>query len=454
MILTQADALRIPLPDKSVQTIVTSPPYWGLRDYGLATWEGGDPECDHRQGPLASPKSTLQGYTGETVKLATGTMPYRDICAKCGAIRHDAGIGLEPTPEQYIANMVALGRELWRVLRDDGTLWMNLGDSYASSPAGHKNRNMNERFSPNHQTPVTFGGNKRNTVVGSLKPKDLCGIPWRVALAYQADGWYLRSDIIWHKPNPMPESVTDRPTKAHEYIFLLTKRPRYFYDADAVREENTTSQGSADNPQAKLLKRPDKVAFYSERYYNPSGRNRRTVWTIATQPYSGAHFATFPEALVEPCVKAGTSERGCCPECGKPWERVVEKLKPPYKDTRTPGAHTATGDGKISGARLQEWLNANPPQTLGFRPTCDHDHDPIPCTVLDPFAGSGTTGVVARRLGRRFVGLDLSAEYLQLARKRLGLDALDAWNTGAGKVTDDGIDALPLFALTGPEDDV
>jgi len=282
------------LPDASVQCCVTSPPYWGLRDYGI-----------------------------------------------------DSQLGLEPTPDAYVASMVAVFREVRRVLRDDGTLWMNMGDSYATSPAGNFGKDM--------PAPADGGRYRENKpkmdwARSGLKPKDLVGIPWRVAFALQADGWYLRSDIIWHKPNPMPESVTDRPTKSHEYVFLLTKSARYFYDAEAIKEVALYPDGMNGR---QPVKSPHGQGFSAGRSTGAStgGRNCRSVWTITTQPYPDAHFATFPEALPERCITAGT------------------KL----------------GD-----------------------------------TVLDPFAGSGTTGQVAIRLGRSFLGIELNPEYAGLARTRIG----------------------------------
>jgi DNA modification methylase len=341
---------------------------------------------------------------------------YRNTCGKCSAIRQDAQLGLEPTPEEYVANMVAVFREVWRVLRDDGTLFLNLGDSYnGSGGAGGDYADGGLK-----EGQPKYPGRK----IGNLKPKDLVGIPWRLAFALQADGWYLRSDIIWSKPNPMPESVTDRPTKAHEYVFLLTKQARYYYDAEAVREDGSGRIPGNKTPTERrnnggIEHGAEEHGFFESQQYPANFRNRRTVWTIATQPYSGAHFATFPEALVEPCVKAGTSERGCCPVCGKGWRRVVEKEKPPTADTRTPGRHTPTGNGKMSGAKTQEWINEHPPTTLGWLPACEHDAAPIPCTVFDPFAGSGTVGVVAQKLGRSFTGLELSLDYIGLANERI-----------------------------------
>ncbi|MCP5404620.1 MAG: site-specific DNA-methyltransferase, partial [Pseudomonadaceae bacterium] len=230
------------LPANSVQCCVTSPPYWGLRDYQTGTWEGGDPECDHKT-MRSIGASTLRNDGRDRIgtlpheKTAAIVVPAGGVCPKCGARRIDQQLGSEATPEEYVANMVAVFREVRRVLREDGTLWLNLGDSYNGS--GGAGGDYAAGGLKDGQPK--FGG--RN--VGTLKPKDLVGIPWRVALALQADGWWLRSDIIWHKPNPMPESVTDRPTKAHEYIFLLTKSARYYYDAEAVKENSVDPEGTA-----------------------------------------------------------------------------------------------------------------------------------------------------------------------------------------------------------------
>lgn len=278
-------------------------------------------------------------------------MPYANQCGKCGAVRADAQIGLEETPVLYVAEMVAVFREVRRVLRDDGVLWLNLGDSYCSTTGATTLRPGN---------PDKNGGNSNRDGVCApgAKPKDLLMMPARVALALQADGWYLRSDVIWHKPNPMPESVTDRPTSAHEHVFLLTKSPRYFYDADAVREAYAPASAErygydfrADIPSAIANKSPSLGAGRIEQ--NPAGRNLRNVWTIATAPFSEAHFATFPPELAERCIKAGSRP----------------------------------GD-----------------------------------TVLDPFGGAGTTGLLADRLGRSAVLIELNPEYQAMAKARVVAD--------------------------------
>jgi len=306
------DALEVlrSFPDGVIDTCVTSPPYWGLRDYGV-----------------------------------------------------EGQLGLEPTPEEYTAKMVEIFREVRRVLKDEGTLWLNLGDSYAktesnnsgysdkSTLAGFTNPNTKGRQSNEVGTKIKLNHN--------LKPKDLCGIPWRIAFALQADGWYLRSDIIWSKPNPLPESVTDRPTKAHEYIFLMSKNERYYYDHEAIKEDSVDIVGSSN--------RYKKPFFVGEKHesggYSPNGakhtagmkefdgkRNKRTVWTVSTHPFPEAHFATFPEKLIEPCILAGSPEKGI---------------------------------------------------------------------VLDPFMGAGTTAKVALRLNRNFTGIEINPEYKQMAEKRI-----------------------------------
>ena len=345
--------------------------------------------------------------------------------------------------------MVAVFREVWRVLRPDGTLWLNMGDSYNRSggAGGDYNKGGLKEGQPRYP----------GRDVGSLKPKDLCGIPWRLAFALQADGWWLRQHYPWVKVNPMPESAEDRPNSAVEFMFLLTKSARYYFDMEGAKECLAITRNWRNGDGMLLLDCP-------------------------TKSFSGAHFATYPPALVEPCIKAGTSERGVCPECGSPWERVTEKPKPPkdvYTRNRNPDesiSRMARGEGgaKIGhGQKVQNWLNENPTTTLGWQPTCEcwkamPDPD-APRTrnarkryqqnagdywkfravcrfgitkraiVFDPFVGSGTTLQVARDLDRHGIGIDLSMKYLQLARKRLSLDKLAAWSEGVGK-NDNGPD--------------
>jgi len=374
------DVLRS-MPDESVQCCVTSPPYFGLRDYGTATWEGGDAACEHKGPPRMSDKTGLshpelksrEQILAEPSRLVA--TPFRSECPKCGAVRVDAQIGLEATPAEFVAKMVDVFEEVRRVLKKDGTLWLNLGDSYAGSGKGGQSE---EKRSANWQpvypkvgetareaAKTKFAGDDR---LAGLKAKDLIGIPWRVAFALQEAGWWLRQDIIWHKPNPMPESVTDRCTKAHEYIFLLTKSAKYFYDAEAIKQpvaESTIGRRPVDFGGAKGRQYKADIAETDPNYRNGTeqwgrtfdytessinGCNKRSVWTVTTQPYSEAHFATFPPKLIEPCILAGSRE----------------------------------GD-----------------------------------LVLDPFCGSGTTGLVSLRHRRNFVGIELNPEYIKIAEKRL-----------------------------------
>ncbi len=378
------------LPAQSVHCVVTSPPYWGLRDYGVS-----------------------------------------------------GQIGLEPTPEAYVANMVAVFREVWRVLRDDGCVWLNLGSTFASgartsydTDAKHAGRGGTFRPGAGRADGVVDERAQRNRdgvpTPPGYKPKDLVPIPWLVALALQQDGWYLRSDIIWAKGcsfgpyagNPMPESVTDRPTCAHEYVFLLAKSPRYFFDAVAVREKSAGAWDSAKGFSAGGKRGAAGHSFFTgaetHKTGRQTGRNIRSVWTIPTRSFPGSHFATFPPALVEPCVKAGTSERGCCPACGKPWERVVKREKHPSRDmeAQREQARASTGrtDGHISGPGGM----CDATRTLGFRPACDCDAgEPVPCVCLDPFFGAGTVGLVCEQLGRDWIGCELNPEYAQLAQDRI-----------------------------------
>jgi DNA modification methylase len=370
---------------ESVHCVVTSPPYWGLRDYG-------------------SPGQ----------------------------------LGLERTPEEYVANLVAVFREVRRVLRADGTVWLNLGDSYANT-GGMTGGTAGKDGGAARKARMFEGGYR--ALSPGLKPKDLVGIPWRVAFALQADGWYLRSDIIWAKPNPMPESVTDRPTKSHEYIFLLSKSPRYYFDADAVREPHESAMEQWRQTHGRLEGQGPKAidgrssgngTANRRGMGDPAGRNIRSVWTMATQPYPGAHFATFPESLPERCIKAGTSEKGVCPACGAPWHRVTETTRSAAPVVpMTEKAHArAEGNGEYrpNSEETGGVSGLVSVRTLSWIPSCTHGREPIGGLVLDPFAGSGTTGMVAQSLSRRAVLIDLSLDYLDQLMARnadipLGLGA-------------------------------
>jgi DNA modification methylase len=353
-----------------VQTCVTSPPYFGLRDYG-----------------------------------------------------HDGQIGLEETPEAYVAAMVEVFRCVRDILADDGTVWLNIGDSYAGSgkgPAGNLGKTHNER----HLEHTVASG----LVPKSCKPKDLIGIPWMLAFALRADGWYLRQDIIWHKPNPMPESVTDRCTKAHEYIFLFSKSPRYFFDSEAFKEPATGRETFFRSGKRLEQCRKDS----GEHNETPAlTRNRRSVWSVTTRPYSGAHFATYPPELIEPCVLAGTSERGCCAKCGSPWVREMQVEAPDgriasvvkggkaYDSEGRPLMGDNMIDAGVRGSFSSSGGATLKRTTTGWRPSCDCEGETVPCIVLDPFMGSGTTAAVAVRLGRRYLGCELNPAYADLQRKRI-----------------------------------
>ena len=475
--LIQGNVLTIPLDNNSVQTVVTSPPYYGLRDYSV----GGQLGLEKTLDCGAIGKREIVGFKEAEIwdgdEDGWGNRVYdfkgykvvpiyapAELCGKC-----------------FICNTIAWAREVKRVLRPDGTFWLNIGDSYARAGGWSDNSGLDGKARGESGRAKTYN----NKVSPGLKEKDLMGVPWRVALALQADGWWLRSDIIWHKPNPMPESVKDRPTRAHEYIFLLTKSARYFYDADAVREDYETADPTSISYRANGKsdsRTKDKIdgkpAFGDGGFWKPtgSGRNKRTVWTITTKPYKGSHFATFPPELPEACIKAGTSAHGQCPDCGDPWKRVsVKKLGKKVKSLSIPTEH---GNPRKGGDHYRPTIER---RTLGFRPTCNcYDHlyrrdfpqaksarkraqreatgnwwkrvrrrpgltgwAVQPQIVLDPFSGSGTTAMVAQGLGRNGLGVDLSWEYLQLAKERTLIDQLEAWEFGIQDHKE--YNDLPLF---------
>jgi DNA modification methylase len=400
--LIQADVLNgIPIDDKSIHCVVTSPPYFGLRDYGTEAQLGLEPLHD-------------------CLSWATGKEPVKHCC--------------------HVCNGRIWGAEIWRVLRDDGTFWLNYGDSYSGSGKGQAGKITREQSHMEGKVNIKFVG---------LKDKDLIGIPWRVALALQSDGWYLRSDIIWHKPNPMPESVTDRPTKSHEHIFLLTKNKKYYYDADAIKETSVDPESHKGRRKrnAHRMNEVDRKNYKFAGSVLPDGtlknegkeyptRNKRDVWNMSTRSYKGAHFATFPPELPETCIKAGTSEKGVCPECGNQWERVTEKTNMVIE--RSERTHSK-GHTRTSGKMV------SPPtsKTTGWKPTCGHDRTPIPATVYDPFGGSGTTAYVAQKLGRSFILTELNPEYIELQKERTGMKALDEWENGIE--AESNLEGLPMF---------
>lgn len=360
------------MPADSVHSVVTSPPYWGLRDYGV-----------------------------------------------------EGQLGLEKTPAEFVAVMVDVFREVRRVLRPDGTLWLNLGDTFFSD-GGHTDGDSVDRrgaYQIGRRPPENYQAHRRTMAMGAdwgLKPKDLCMIPARVAIALQEDGWWLRSDVVWHKPNGMPEAVKDRPVRAHEFVFLLAKSERYFYDAVATREPAKAPEASTPEDMARAFSRKRataaevrqdplvsppplvssgnkerKIATEGERgrtdshlgYSFPwtgSTALKRDVWSVTSKPFQGAHFATFPPDLIEPCILAGTSAHGACAGCGAPWVRGPAD---------------------------------------GWEPSCACEGQAVvPCVVLDPFGGAGTTGMVADRAGRDAILLELNPEYAAMAQDRLQAD--------------------------------
>ena len=419
-LLVNGNALSIPLEDESVHCCITSPPYYGLRNYSTG---------DQKDNELGTEKSH------DCLGWATG-----EYCNEC-----------------YVCRTLQWTNEVKRVLRNDGTFWLNISDSYSGSggSGGDYNKGGLREGQPKY----------RNTN-HSLPAKNLYGIPWRVALALQANGWTLRSDIIWYSPNKMPESITDRPSKGHEYIFLLTKSKRYFFDAHAIRE-----------PQIGNIKAPK-----SYRNPDPSGtdgstldgrvagspqdglKNRKTVWTIPTKGVGGSHFAKFPSDLPELAIKAGTSEHGCCSKCGAPYKRIVDrKFTGEYNDKEALKQRKRM-EGVISGGKDKVTLGRTESvskSTIGWEPTCDccqicdryntlHDGEPCkpypvePCIVLDPFVGSGTTLLAARKLGRNGIGIDLSLHYLQKdCKNRLGIAKKEEWLEKAEVRTEEETEKKP-----------
>jgi site-specific DNA-methyltransferase (cytosine-N4-specific) len=365
--LWQGDVLDVlpTLPAESVNCVVTSPPYYGLRDYGTGTWEGGGADCAHAKplgdSPLNANFNERWGNSSGQRKQETAkTQQFRDVCGLCGARRVDQQIGLEASPAEYVETMRAVFAEVRRVLRPDGVLWLNLGDSYYSGRGNPGEGDVDTK------QPARRGWIRTLDKPGQdwAKPKDLLGIPWRVAFALQDDGWTLRNDVIWAKPNAMPESVTDRLSTRHEHVFLFSKSRRYWFDLDPIREAAAT----ADRAGPRRSYAPGSASSMREGEHQPmrgpfaglplneAGRNPGDVWTIATQPYPGAHFATFPPELARRCIAAG------CPPDG---------------------------------------------------------------AVLDPFTGSGTTLMVARRLLRKSVGIELNSAYCELIVDRIGQPIFD-----------------------------
>ncbi len=437
--LLQGDALAVlkTLPSDSVHCCVTSPPYYGLRDYGTAQWEGGDAACDHRQAAIRTRRNLAQAANAcdggnrspdnRSDKDALG-LPFREVCEKCGARRIDQQIGLEPTLDVYLSRLVAVFAEVRRVLHPSGVCFVNMGDSYAGGGRGGN--------------PEESAFRKQATNVGSLvppspvpigmKPKDRLLVPFRLALLLQADGWWVRDIICWAKRAPMPESVTDRCTQSWEPIFMLTKAARYYFDMEAVREPvSPASLADGRTERGTRGTKGEYAAVDGNCGFDPSGRNLRNVWLLSPSPYPDAHFATFVPEIPKRCILAGTSAKGVCPKCGEPWVRWVEDGKPDLAHQRACGGDA---NGEYSGQSQKDYAAAKAQdasatkarilrgmvekKTLGWSPGCACGGEPVPATVLDPFAGTFTTGAVALDLGRHAIGIELSAEYVKLAERR------------------------------------
>jgi DNA modification methylase len=418
------------LDDNTIDCVVTSPPYWGLRDYGTAKWQGGDPNCSHsygrntRGGLTQFQKNNKGSFGDEAIKSG-------ECCKLCGAKRIDKQLGLEPTYQEHIQNIVELFRAIKPKLKDSATVWLNYGDSYASTVNGTKVKDQVKnkvQFSGKYLIKGddrTFRDKPFSTIQGSLKPKDLVMIPNRIAIALQDDGWWIRSEIIWHKPNPMPESTKDRPTSCHEKIWLITKSKKYYYDADAIREP--VAQGTITRLSEKNLKNQKgsnrgNGGMRSNGNMKPVGnmetKNKRNVWTVTTKPCKEAHFATFPKDLIEPCIKAGCPEKVCV-KCGTPYVRNLKIIFTPERKTRDNMVNVIPGRDKptrMNSKNMESLIKKD----LGFKKDCNCKTDEFKSgVVLDPFGGSGTTGIVSALNNRNAILIELNPEYIKIAEDRI-----------------------------------
>ena len=471
--ILRGDSLSVlkTLPDESVQCIMTSPPYWALRKYDIPDIVfDGDADCEHEWGAPITRSVTPQTNLAALADVHAPRLNPRNAIGQdyaytssssfcqCGAWRGQ--LGQEPTPELFIRHLVEIFREARRVLRPDGTCWLNMGDCYAADRSGtHMPAEtiaggvggLGQDLGPYRGRGVD-GVSRRDCTRYGLKHKDLVGIPWMLAFALRADGWYLRAEIIWAKGlsfcpsyagSVMPESVTDRPTRSHEQVFLLTKAERYYYDHEAVKEQGVypagtraakgsgTREGNRRGSPKQDGTGNRRTAGFNERYFAPDEdgyatydgtRNLRTVWAIGVEPFSEAHFATYPPDLVYPCLRAGTSAKGACAACGAPWKRIVEyeplpdDIKAQFEAARS---QTAEDHGRDDGFTTRRPNYVRKRTGERWEPTCACGvTETVPCTVLDPFAGSGTTGVVAELLRLEFIGIDLG--YHEMSEQRIG----------------------------------
>jgi DNA modification methylase len=482
------------LPAEWFHCVVTSIPYWGLRAYGTEpqVW-GGDSGCAHEWGGVLSSRRRGQA-AGETAQVGNTTkrvcppeLQQGAFCIHCRAWLGE--LGSEPSLSLFVAHVVEVFRAIRRTMRADSTLWLNVGDCYATTPNGRSAADT-KRFGADDRT---FRDKPVGTVVDGLKPKDLAMAPARVALALQEDGWLLRSQIVWTKLAPMPESLggthwercrvktvyrpdvrdgtiagrardgaaihfdyrqpqgsewadcsgcpkcaaTDglvlhwdsgRPTTATEMVYLFAVGQRYFYDLEAVRvpvSAATLADGRTERGQRGT--KGQYAAIDGNAGFNPAGRNLWNYWMLGSEPSREEHYAAYPAELVRRCLAAGTSERGCCPTCGAPWARVIEQGPSDWPERRLNGASRGslvTGANAVHGVGTDHTLGRRASRTTGWRPTCAcPDAPPIPCRVLDPFGGSGTTGLVADQMGRDCALVELKPEYAQMAERRINRDA-------------------------------
>jgi len=412
-------------PDESVNCVITSPPYWGLRDYGLEPiiWDA-DPNCEHEWGDSKYFKADHHWDSFDNRNSGTKRIKTRGenklnygFCLKCSAWR--GSLGLEPTFELYLKHLLEIFDEIKRVLKKDGTCWVNLGDSYSGSWGNRSHKPETKHLNKFNVMPADIAPLTAN--VDNIPPKSLCLIPYRFAIGMVERGWICRNIIIRKKPNCMPSSANDRFTVDFEPVFFFSKSRKYWFEQQFEEHLcNEKYQHGTFGNKSLATSKNIKIEL------NPQGRNKRCVWTIPTQPFAEAHFAVFPEALVEPMIKAGCPEF-VCKKCGKAREKILERQRPPeecYTKSNLPddglihSGQRRNGVFRGSGQKVQNWLNEHPPKEIGYT-DCNCNAGFEGGIVLDPFCGSGTTLRVAEKLNRRWIGIDLKPEYKEMSEKRL-----------------------------------